>query len=202
MHARPAPLLFALLLVVACEPGAPPEEPGSEEAAPPAQQEEEGLGRDDFVGIERQDVVFNLPWVGGPVNREPTGPPATVSLEDVTTHGGTGFDRIVFHFAEGAFPGYNLAWAEEAPVACESGEAAQLEGERWLRVRLEPASAAGDGAPDAPADLTNVQDVALTCSREDALVWHLGVADSAQVRVMELRRPERLVVDVRHAPGA
>jgi hypothetical protein len=48
--------------------------------------------------------------------------------------------------------------------------------------------------------LANLKGVAQTCAEDERLDWQLGVADSAQVRVMEMRSPPRLVVDVRQGP--
>jgi hypothetical protein len=48
--------------------------------------------------------------------------------------------------------------------------------------------------------LSHLKGVAQTCVEDDQLVWHLGVVDSAQVRVLEMRSPPRLIVDVRRAP--
>lgn len=197
----PASALLLLALLVACGPDerAEPEASGPREIPPESQINV--LEPDDLAGLEEENVVFNLHWVGGPVNRNPAPDAETTTVEAVSTLAATGFDRAVFRFAEGSFPGYAVEWTEEPPVDCATGQPAEVPGERHLRVVLRPATVGGDAArPQLPAH-PNLQALASTCSREGEAEWHLGVQGTAQVRVVEMREPQRLVVDVQHAEG-
>jgi hypothetical protein len=47
----------------------------------------------------------------------------------------------------------------------------------------------------------NLQAFASTCVREGGLLeWQFGVRQQAQVRVIEMRAPRRLILDIRHGP--
>jgi hypothetical protein len=67
-------------------------------------------------------------------------------------------------------------------------------------LRLLSVSDGGASAP-TPGEGGNLQGVALTCVGDGELEWHLGVAESGELRVVEMRNPQRLVVDLRR-PGA
>lgn len=203
MIARSLPSLSLLLLglLAGCDSGAR-EEPETQPAEEAPEPEGTVLETEDLEGLEEENVAFNLHWVGGPVNREPTPGVPTATLEEVTTLETGSFDRVVYRFAEGPLPGYNLTWAEQPPVECSTGEAVSLDGQRHLRVALRSASTSGSAMEDLPQPAhVNLKGLALTCAREGELEWHLAVADSAQIRVVEMRNPGRLVVDVRHGGG-
>jgi len=155
------------------------------------------LAGDDLAGLEEDNVVFNLQWVSGPVNREPTPGGAPSQLELLTTVPAEGFDRVVFAFSEGAFPGYEIGWAEDGARDC-AGESVDIAGDRHLRVRLRMLTAPAGVGEALQVTHPNLQAVALTCRDGAELEWHLGFRDSAQVRVVEMRAPSRLVVDVQH----
>jgi hypothetical protein len=195
----PALLLTALVAACGAEDAPPPED-----TMGPPPEEGRTLLANDFVGIEEHNVAFNLHWVEGPVNRDPTGTGSPVTeVEEVSTMEGRGFDRVIFHFAEGEFPGYQLSWAEGAPSECASGAAVTVSGERFLRVRLHPVTATDRAMNASEPGFENLSALAPTCAGEGEVEWHLGVRRHAQVRVLEMREPRRLVVDVRHeaAPG-
>jgi hypothetical protein len=68
-------------------------------------------------------------------------------------------------------------------------------------VRLTPAQANAGGEPtvterERKASLPVIQELELTCDFEGEVTWVLGNAHPNKYRVMELREPTRLVVDV------
>lgn len=161
-------------------------------------------------------------WVGDPPTRVPgpyrvlpdgwttgvveidTAPAAGVAtLTDLRTARHDGFDRAVFTF-DGPVPGLSVAYVDTPVHACGSGEALRLAGDGWLSVTLRPArahTAAGRATvadrrarPALPAILERV----VTCDFEAELQVVFGVAAPTPYRLLRLRDPDRLVVDVRH----
>ena len=156
----------------------------------------------DFAGIEAANVTFNLHWVPGPVNRDPErlAPPVN-EVQEVTTVEAEEYDRVIFHLGEGGIPGYSIEWTEEPAVDCNSQQPVQIAGERRLVLRLTAASVLPSALGPQDPRYENLQALASTCVREGgALEWQFGVREQAQVRVIEMRQPRRLVVDVRHDP--
>ena len=196
-------LLLPLLMSTAACDTTPGEEAGEAPGEGAAAPEEGGLASYGLNALEEQRVAFTLPWVGGPVNREPTTGADAVTLEEVTLLEGAGFDRVLFRFSEGAFPGYNLEWAPEPPVDCLSEQPIQMEGLRYLRILLRSVEG-GQGDPEPGFERvegSNPAGIAVTCIGDGDLTWHLGLVESGDLRVVEMRDPLRLLVDVRR-PGA
>jgi hypothetical protein len=117
-----------------------------------------------------------------------------------------GFDRVVFEF-EDVLPGYEVAYVDQPVRECGSGEVVPIEGDGWLRVRFEPARAheiAGEEARVTVSDRARRLDLPVateahvTCDYEAVLEWVVGVRSPNRYRVLELREPARLVVDILH----
>ena len=195
---------FALLLAglfAACGGDAP--EAGGETEQPPA--EGAVLESADFVGIEEANVTFNLHWVPGPVNRDASrlAPPVN-EIQQVTTIEGEDFDRVIFHLGEGDVPGYSISWNEEPVTDCVSSQPVTLVGDHKLRVQLTSVTAVPDALRPQDPRYDNLRSLAVSCRREEGMLeWHFGANQHAQLRVIEMRSPRRLVVDVKHeaAPG-
>ena len=203
MRYRNAPRLLSLFvvgMVAACGGGDDAAEQAEEPGAPPP---EEGLVLDstDFAGIEEANVSFNLHWVPGPVNRdaERLAPPVN-ELQDITTLEGGTFDRVIFHLGEGGIPGYQIAWTDSATVNCETKEPVNVAGEEKLQVRLTSLSSVPTAIKTLDPRYTNLQALAPSCLIEGSIEYTFGAREQTQVRVIELRAPRRLVVDVRHDP--
>ena len=115
-----------------------------------------------------------------------------------------GFDRVVFAFDPGALPGYHLEYVDRPVRNCGEGSVVPIAGDAWLQIRLEPANAHTEaGQPTvAPRErrpgLPVLREAELTCDFEAVVTWVLGLASPNPYRVLELRNPPRLVVDVRH----
>ena len=131
--------------------------------------------------------------------------PAILRAVRTATH--PEFDRVVFDFGTGAIPGYHIEYIDRPVIQCGSGDPIEVAGDGWLRVRLEPARA-HEFRDDTLAvvtvaernrrlSLANLRQLVLTCDFEAQVEWVLGLASPSRYRVMELREPSRLVVDVR-----
>jgi hypothetical protein len=146
-----------------------------------------------------------FPGTAGVEQRERGGiAPATLRAVRSATH--EEFDRIVFEF-EGGMPGHHIEYVDRPIRECGSGRTVSVAGQGWLRVRLDPARAhefVGETARttvadrDRTLDMAVVRQLTLTCDFEAQVEWVLGMSSPNRYRVLELREPSRLVVDVLH----
>ena len=137
---------------------------------------------------------------------KPGAAPPVYVLRAVRVGAQAGFDRVVFEFAGDTTPGYRVEYADPPARECGSGNEVSVMGGALLIVRLRPAKAHDDRgnvtiaerarAPALPA----VKEMKLICDFEAQVEWALGVAGRTPYRVLELRGPPRLVLDLRHAP--
>lgn len=115
-----------------------------------------------------------------------------------------GFDRVVFEFSGEELPGYHIEYIDKPVRSCGSGEVVTLAGDAWLQVRFEPANShTEDGKPtlrfrEVAPKLPIVLELKSTCDFEAQVEWVIGVASPNRYRVLELRSPTRLVVDIKH----
>jgi len=117
-----------------------------------------------------------------------------------------GFDRLVFEFLGDELPSYKIEYIDKPIRACGSGDVVSFAGDAWLSVRFTGAQAhAPEGDATIPVkdrtqspNLTVVKDLKMICDFEGEVEWVLGNSKPNQYRVLELKRPTRLVVDVRH----
>ncbi len=113
------------------------------------------------------------------------------------------FDRVVFEF-DGALPGYRVAYGSAPAAACGSGRPVAVAGAAHLETTFTGARAHDDAgrstvdARSAAPGLPNLRAAALTCDFEGHVAWTFGFAGRAPFRVLELRAPPRIVLDVRH----
>ncbi|MDI1481780.1 hypothetical protein [Polyangium sp. y55x31] len=127
----------------------------------------------------------------------------TVELRSVRAGRHAAFDRVVFEFS-GALPGYRVEYIDKPVRRCGTGDVVTLAGDGWLRVRMTPARAHDEaGRPTlSPVEerpkLPVLLQLAPTCDFEGELTWVLGVGSPNRYRVLELRDPPRIVVDVKH----
>jgi len=112
-----------------------------------------------------------------------------------------GADRIVFEFS-GPLPGYKLEYIDRPVRQCGSGDVVELPGDAWLSVRFFPANAhTEEGHPSVAArDLTytarNLKRLKLICDFEAVVEWVAAVAHPLRYTVLELKAPDRLVIDI------
>ncbi len=130
---------------------------------------------------------------------------ATVTAIRIAHH--DGYDRLVIGFAtSNTMPQYQLTQqATSHFVRDASGQPLTLDGSAGLRVVLRNA----DITPGAPTDLKPglpaIREVAQIGNFERVVSYGVGLATAACFRVLELRGPTRLVIDVQtpaDAPAA
>lgn len=124
-------------------------------------------------------------------------------LQDVRSGKHPGFDRVVFEFDSGV-PGYHLEYIDQPVRACGSGKVTPVAGDGWLEVRMTPAHAHTEaGEPtirerEMAAGLPVVREIQRTCDFEGTVTYVLGTSTPNRYRVLELKEPARLIVDVLH----
>jgi hypothetical protein len=122
-------------------------------------------------------------------------------LTAVRAAGHEGYDRVVFEF-QGRVPGYHVEYVDRPVRDCGAGEPRPIAGDAWLEIRFSPANAHDEqGRPTIPArefhpNLANVLEVERTCDFEAVVTWVLGTRSPKRFRVLELRDPPRLALDV------
>jgi hypothetical protein len=213
--------LAACLTAAACKkeeaPTPPPAEPTApaKPTVPAAQTADAGPVMDTDAGTTptppstppgsqaaQQEDPKNREWTAGLVDVKRSGS-APVTLREVRTARNEGFDRLVLQFDGDQLPGYHVEYVDKPVIKCGSGDPTEVAGEGWLQVRIQPAQA-HEGPQVTVAErerkpgLPVVQELELTCDFEGEVTWVLGVKHPNKYRVMELREPTRLVVDVQH----
>jgi hypothetical protein len=144
----------------------------------------------------------NREWTAGLVDiKRSTLKPVT--LREVRSARNEGFDRVVFQFDGDQVPGYHLEYIDTPVIKCGSGDPTPIAGQGWLQVRMQPAQAHADGKVtvaerERKPKLPVLEELELTCDFEGEVTWVLGVKHPNKYRVMELKEPTRLVVDVRY----
>lgn len=144
----------------------------------------------------------------GPVSGGDDTPDGVATLTAVRTapRPALGVERVVFELDGATLPAYRVEYVEGPATQCGSGRSVPLAGDAVLVVRLHHtrAHAEREGAlvpTVTDRDRTLAQPVmkqlTLTCDFEGETTWALGLAGRRPFRVLELRAPTRLVVDVR-----
>ena len=125
-------------------------------------------------------------------------------LKEVRAAQQTGYDRVVFEFEGAEMPSYHIEYIDKPVRACGSGHDVPLKGDAWLEIRLTPAAAhteEGKATVKNREQATNfkiIKEMKSTCDFEAEVEWVLGVASPNKYRVLELRNPTRLAVDIKH----
>jgi hypothetical protein len=129
--------------------------------------------------------------------------PRTPTLAEIRAAHHPGFDRVVFQF-EGGLPSSVRARYVDRLVADGSGARVRIAGRAVLRMRFSPAQAHDDdGRPTVRARrafaLPNVMTFVRAGDFEAVTTYGIGLAKRTRVHVFTLRRPSRVVVDIRAA---
>ncbi|HEY8563301.1 MAG TPA: hypothetical protein VIL74_23185 [Pyrinomonadaceae bacterium] len=125
-------------------------------------------------------------------------------LEDVRAGRHEGFDRVVFEFEDAEMPSYHVEYIDAPVRACGSGNVVSLKGDGFLEIRFTPANAhTEDGEPTVKnreqwPNLKIIKEIKSTCDFEAEVEWVLGVAAANKYRVLELKNPTRLAIDIKH----
>ncbi|MBF5045454.1 hypothetical protein FGE12_23810 [Aggregicoccus sp. 17bor-14] len=142
-------------------------------------------------------------WTAGVVEKARSKAQAgSVQLAAVRAAKQPGYDRVVFELSGDALPGYHLEYVDRPIVRCGSGEPTQVAGQAWLQVRLTGAQAHTDagkptvGPRERKESLGVLRELEQTCDFEGEVTWVLGLQHPNRFRVLELKAPTRLVVDV------
>ncbi|AKI99842.1 hypothetical protein ATI61_104733 [Archangium gephyra] len=205
--------LAACLTAAACKKEeAPPTPPPAAEPTPSAAQPPDaGPVTDTDAGTTttppgsqaaQQEDPKNREWTAGLVDVKRSGF-APVTLREARTARNEGFDRLVLQFDGDQLPGYHIEYVDKPVIKCGSGDPTEVAGQGWLQVRVQPAQA-HEGTQVTVAErerkpaLPVLQELEMTCDFEGEVTWVLGVKSPHKYRVMELREPTRLVVDVQH----
>ena len=139
-------------------------------------------------------------WTAG-LTAKPGSEMAT--LLDVRTAAHPEYERIVFGFGEGVVPGFRLEYIDRPVRACGSGDVVELPGDAWLSIRLEPAQAHTEEGRATIADRARVLDyenmkaLRMICDFEGQVEWVVAASAPQRYRTLELKAPNRLVVDIK-----
>lgn len=117
-----------------------------------------------------------------------------------------GFDRVVFEFFGDQLPTYKIEYIDRPVRACGSGDVVPFAGDAWLSVRFTGSQAhAPEGDATIPVkdrtqspNLPIVKDLKLICDFEAEVEWVMGNASPTEYRVLELKDPTRLVIDIKN----
>lgn len=165
--------------------------------------EREPLTEADLGGIDMASLALELPWSANKVSRDAAAGAPAANLRSAEVAGHDGYDRVTFTLDD-ALPvtGYQIAFAEAgATVAC-GADSHTLEAPRTLVVTFNPARAGADGerwiaTGVARTGATRMARAGLLCDDGATVVWTAELDQGEQVRVLELREPGRVVVDLR-----
>ena len=116
----------------------------------------------------------------------------------------SGFDRVVFEFAEDV-PGYTVSYADLPMAEDGSGEPVDLPAaDAAVKIVFTPASGfdmdVGKATYKGPKSITNDKTVEITAVAdagdfESVLSWAVGLRHEVPFKVTKLDKPARLVVD-------
>lgn len=182
------------------QPAVPAEAPAPTEPAAPTEPDAKPVPAP--AGGAAAEDPKNREWTAATVKLERASL-KPVTLRSVREARNEGFDRVVFEFDGAQVPGYHLEYVDKPVLHCASGNEIPVAGQGLLQVRLTPAQAHEGGnvtvaERERKPGLTVLQELKLICDFEGEVTWVLGNASPKKFRVMELREPTRLVVDVQH----
>ena len=158
----------------------------------PAPADEAGSDNSEFTGTSGVTEKKNADIKGVAI------------MSDIRTARHGNYDRIVFEFLSPDMPTYHIQYIDKPVRSCGSGDVVPLSGDGWLEVRFTDAQA---HAPEGDAtikerqrspNLPVVKDLKITCDFEGEVTWAAGVTSPNRYRVIELKNPTRLAVDIKH----
>jgi len=125
-------------------------------------------------------------------------------LGDIRTSTQPEYERIVFVFRSASLPNWHIEYIDKPVRSCGSGEVVELAGQAWLEIRLEPTNAHDtSGHPTTPwrekqFSYRTLREMKLTCDFEAVTTFVAGFSFPGKYRVLELKDPTRLVVDIQN----
>ncbi len=153
---------------------------------------------------ETNSAAAEFEGTAGVTEKKNAGIKGVARMSEVRAAKHSNYDRIVFEFAGDEMPTYHLEYIDKPVRQCGSGNTVLLAGDGWLEVRFSDAQA-HDGSGNATIkdrerspNLPIVKDLKITCDFESEVTWVMGVARPNKYRVLELKNPIRLAVDIKH----
>ena len=128
---------------------------------------------------------------------------APAVLKEIRTGKHASFDRAVFEFHGDSIPSYKIEYVKRA-VSCGSGESVEIGGKGFLLVQLTPAQAHTEQGTATIAERNRVlnlpalKELKVICDFEADVQALLGLNAATRYRVLELSKPARLVIDLKH----
>ena len=165
----------------------------------------EPLTEADLIGLSLANLSVEIPWTGNVIIRDP-GPVAPRSfVEAVEVSSQERFDRVQFQLSSDApFAGYDVRLVDGGSVQLcgDEEQAIGTEGDRVLLVALAPARAREEGRTGPALGMrdyghTRLEDGGIICQNTAQVMWMSTLGEGEQLRVLEFRNPQRLLVDVR-----
>ncbi|WP_394841876.1 hypothetical protein LZC95_32975 [Pendulispora brunnea] len=117
-----------------------------------------------------------------------------------------GFDRSVFQFSNDGVPGYDVRYVPNPQICAGEGEV-EVQGTAFIQVQMIPANSYDPETQkptyspativDVKPNLASVKELKMTCPGFEAeTTYTIGLSKKKNFRVLELKNPPRLVVDV------
>ncbi len=155
--------------------------------------------------ILRLVTLFLLACLAGPagvVSGVAAAAPATPTLVGVRASHHPGFDRIVYEFRGGPPPSHRVRYVDRL-IGDPSGLPVPIAARAVLRIRFAPARAHDAAGPTVRARrafaLPNIMTSVQAGDFEGITTYGIGLAKRTRFHVFTLRRPSRVVIDVRAA---
>lgn len=206
-------LLFLVFVIAGCsqpavQNGTPQPGAGSGNTGTPQPEVGKATPTPTPATLPDEAAADGKPFEGTTAKTEKKSPASekAIMLTAVRSARHEGFDRIVFEFSSDSLSQYTIEYVEKAEN-CGSGDEIPVTGSAVLSVLFRPAYAhdldKGEStipvadrsrSPGFPA----IKDIRMTCDFEADVEWALGVAAKNKYRVLELKNPTRLVIDVEH----
>lgn len=129
---------------------------------------------------------------------------APALLREIRTAEQNGFDRVVFEFEGDDIPDYTIRYSDKPVLQCGSGEAVQVAGAGRMEVKFNPSSAHTEAGQPTVKDRERrlnqsiLKELEITCDFEAEVAFALGVSAPNRYRVLNLSKPARVVIDIKH----
>lgn len=134
---------------------------------------------------------------------------ATLLAMTTTTPSAEGVESVVFEFDGDSVPRYEISYAEPPFSQCGSGQPIAVTGGAVLELRLRGTRAHLESADQILPTVTErdrkleqplLRQVILACDFEGEVEWLIGLTSRSPFRLVELKSPTRLVVELSPSP--
>ena len=196
-------VLLTCLLSIGCAGPEPNSNSPATPSSSPTQAPTSTAAPSNVPADETTETAPDFEGTAGITEKKNTNATGNALLKDIRSARHTKFDRVVFEFAGTELPGFKIEYIDRPVRACGSGDEVSFAGDAWLSVRFSGANAHTEAGDPTVKDRvrspnhTVVKDLKLICDFEAEVEWVMGVASPNKYRVLELKSPTRLVVDIR-----